>query len=49
MTGGVVTGGWGFVWAAYLVTGAAFLIYGMILVVNLRQEIARAEKNGEAE
>jgi len=31
MTGGVVIGGWGFVWAAYGITAAAFLIYGITL------------------
>jgi hypothetical protein len=31
MTGGVVIGGWGYVWAAYGITGAVFLIYGITL------------------
>lgn len=37
MTGGVVIGGWEFVWAAYGVTTAAFLIYGITLVAKLRE------------
>ena len=35
---GVVTGGWGFVWAAYAVTAAALLIYGLTLMARMRQE-----------
>jgi len=36
MTGGVVTGGWGFVWAAYGITATAFLVYTVTLVARLR-------------
>ena len=39
---GVVTGGWGFVWAAYAVTTGALLIYGVTLITRLREEISRA-------
>jgi hypothetical protein len=34
---GVITGGWGFVIAAYAVTAAGFLIYGITLVSRLRE------------
>lgn len=36
---GVVSGGWGFVWAAYSITGAALLIYGISLVTRIRKEL----------
>ena len=35
---GVVTGGWGFVWAAYGVTAAALFVYGVTLVTRLMKE-----------
>jgi hypothetical protein len=35
MTGGVVVGGWGYVWAAYGITAAAFVIYGVALMTRL--------------
>ena len=38
MSGGVITGGWGFVWAAYTLTTVAFLIYGISLIARLRHE-----------
>ena len=37
MTGGVITGGWSFVWAAYGITGTAFLIYTLTLIARLRE------------
>ena len=37
MTEGVVTGGWGFVIAAYALTAAGFLIYGLMLRSRLRE------------
>lgn len=43
MTGGVVTGGWSFVVAAYSVTAAVFLIYGASLIARLRNEQRRSE------
>jgi heme exporter protein D len=46
MTEGVVTGGWGFVWAAYAITALALLVYGVMIVTNLRREETRA---GEGE
>jgi heme exporter protein D len=36
MTGGYVVGGWGFVWAAYGITAAVLLVYGVSLYVRLR-------------
>ncbi len=43
MSGGVITGGWNFVVAAYSVTAAVFLIYGISLIARLRDEERRAE------
>jgi heme exporter protein D len=37
MTGGIVYGGWEFVWAAYGLTGTALLIYGVSLIARLRR------------
>ena len=34
---GIVQGGWEFVWAAYGLTAAAFLIYGISLISRLRE------------
>lgn len=34
---GVVQGGWGFVVAAYTITGLALVIYGVSLVMRLRE------------
>jgi hypothetical protein len=45
MTGGVVIGGWEYVWAAYGLTFAAFVIYGVTLITKLREEQARAAKD----
>jgi heme exporter protein D len=36
MTGGYVTGGWGFVWAAYGLTAVVLLTYGVTLITRLR-------------
>jgi len=38
MTQGIVTGGWSFVIAAYTLTFAGLLIYGISLAVRLRGE-----------
>jgi heme exporter protein D len=35
---GVVTGGWEYVWLAYALTAAAFVIYGASLVTRLREK-----------
>lgn len=34
---GVVQGGWEFVVAAYLITGAGFIVYGVSLIVRLKE------------
>jgi hypothetical protein len=36
MTGGYVTGGWGFVWAAYGLTAIVLFTYGVTLITRLR-------------
>lgn len=36
-TGGVISGGWEFVWAAYGITAAMFIIYTTSLVVRLKE------------
>lgn len=38
---GVVTGGWSFVWAAYGLTTAGLLIYGLSLFKRLKEERQR--------
>ena len=43
MTQGVVTGGWNFVVAAYTLTAAVFLIYGISLIARLRDEQRKSE------
>lgn len=37
MSGGVVSGGWGFVWAAYGITAAVLIVYTISLVMRLRE------------
>lgn len=37
MSQGIVTGGWEFVWAAYGLTAAALLIYGVGLAIRMRE------------
>lgn len=46
MNQGVVVGGWEYVWMAYTLTAAAFLIYGVTLITKLREERSRADKEG---
>jgi heme exporter protein D len=41
---GVVEGGWEFVWAAYGTTMAVLLAYSVSLVLRLRSERSRAER-----
>ena len=48
MTEGVVVGGWGFVWAAYALTFGAFVVYGVMLLLRVREERRRAA-DGAAE
>jgi len=43
MTQGIVTGGWNFVVAAYTLTAAVFLVYGISLIARLREEQRRSE------
>ena len=44
MTGGVVTGGWSFVIAAYVLTALVLAIYGVTLITRLREERGRASE-----
>jgi len=37
MTGGYVTGGWSFVWAAYGWTALVFATYGLSLFLRIRK------------
>ena len=46
MNGGVVTGGWNFVIAAYGVTFSVLFIYGVSIITRFREE--RSRTNGEA-
>ena len=41
MSGGIVTGGWNFVIAAYGVTFSVLFIYGVSIVTRLREERSR--------
>ena len=41
---GILTGGWEFVWAAYGVTAAVLAGYTLSLVVRLRSERLRRER-----
>ena len=49
MSGGIVTGGWGFVWAAYGVTAAALFLYGVTLITRLREEKSRVARMRETQ
>ena len=46
---GTVTGGWGFVWAAYTLTAAALFLYGVTLITRLREERARLARERETQ
>jgi hypothetical protein len=46
MSGGVITGGWSFVVAAYTITAAVLIIYGVTLITRLRDEQSRAAQEG---
>jgi hypothetical protein len=48
MNGGVITGGWNFVVAAYSITVAVLAIYGVTLITRLREERLRASKDANA-
>lgn len=43
MTGGVVTGGWEFVWAAYGLSSLVLVIYIGSVIARFRSERQRAE------
>ena len=44
---GTVTGGWGFVWAAYSLTAVALIVYGATLIARLREERSRLARERE--
>jgi hypothetical protein len=44
MNGGVVSGGWNFVIAAYAVTAGVLLVYGVTLITRLRDARGRSER-----
>lgn len=46
---GVVTGGWGFVWAAYVLTFGALFFYGVTLITRLRAERSRVARERETQ
>ena len=46
MNAGVVVGGWEFVWAAYGLSFAAFLIYGVSLLTKYRAAQTRVKNEG---
>ena len=41
MTGGVVVGGWEYVWMAYGLTFGALILYGVTMVSKIRQEMRK--------
>ena len=47
MSGGVVSGGWNFVIAAYTVTFSILAIYGVTLVTRFREESRRVTRERE--
>lgn len=47
MTGGIVVGGWEFVWAAYGLTFLALGAYGTSLALRLREAKRRASAEEE--
>ena len=44
---GVITGGWEYVTAAYTITFAVLLVYGVSLIARLRQERSRSAQHPE--
>ncbi len=48
MTQGLVTGGWEFVQAAYVVSAVVYLGYFVSLVARYRAELQRADREGES-
>jgi len=43
---GIVVGGWEFVWAAYVLTGLSFLVYGVTVITGLRAAHRRSASGG---
>lgn len=48
MNGGYVTGGWGFVWAAYGWTAIVLTLYAVTIITRLRAERSRSKAEGRA-
>ena len=48
MSGGMVTGGWNFVIAAYTVTFSVLFIYGVSIITRLREERSRTPEEGNS-
>ena len=48
MSGGYITGGWSFVWAAYGLTATLLTVYGVTLITRLRATRSRAKLDGHA-
>jgi hypothetical protein len=46
---GVIEGGWEFVWAAYGISAAVLLGYGVSLVLRLRAEQSLADRDARRE
>lgn len=44
MTGGIIIGGWEYVWAAYGITFGALGLYGISLALRLRGEKRRVHQ-----
>lgn len=44
MSGGVVTGGWNYVVAAYAITFSVLFIYGVSIVTRFREERSRTSE-----
>ncbi len=44
MTQGLVSGGWNFVIAAYGITAAVLVLYGVTLITRLREAKSRASE-----
>ena len=44
---GIVEGGWEFVWAAYVLTGAGLAGYAVSVFLRLRTERGRAEREAQ--
>ncbi len=49
MTGGVISGGWEYVWLAYGLTAVAFIGYGAMLIMQLRRLESGSRTRADAE